>query len=85
MVLSILNGRQHHLDAVTIKSDFGQIHSERQQRRDTPLLFMISTRAQRKMMKVILTELDIEEGENHEYKDVDEKEEEEEEEDDVEE
>jgi hypothetical protein len=25
MVLSILNGRQHHLDAVTIKSDFGQI------------------------------------------------------------
>ena len=36
-------------------------------------------------MKVILTELDIEEGEDHEYKDVDEKEEEEEEEDDVEE
>jgi len=39
--------------AVTIKSDFGQIHSERQQRRDTPLVFMISTRAQRKTLKVI--------------------------------
>ena len=45
LVLSILNGRQHHLDPVTINSDFEQIHRERQQRRHTPLLLMMSTRA----------------------------------------
>ena len=52
LVLSILNGRQHHLDPVTINSDFEQIHRERQQRRHTPLLLMMSTRA-RKTTKVI--------------------------------
>jgi hypothetical protein len=45
LVLSILNGRQHHLDPVTINSDFEQIHRERQQHRHTPLQLMMSTRA----------------------------------------
>jgi hypothetical protein len=52
LVLSILNGRQHQ-GPVTITSDFEQIHKEKQQRKHSPLLLMMSARVQRTMMKVI--------------------------------
>jgi len=85
LVLSILNGRQHHLDPVTINSDFEQIHREA-----TAQTYSTSVDDVNKSVEENdesdLTELDFEEGEGlEEYKDVDKEEEEEEEEDDVEE